>query len=51
MKVKYETIKLYSERDFERAENLKHRGYKIISVGFETVTLMKKGIQYDYKRN
>ena len=51
MKVKYETIKLNSEKNFQRAENLKVRGYKIISIGFETITLMKKGNRYDYKRN
>lgn len=41
MKAKYITVDLRTIRGFRKAENLKSKGWKITSVGFSTIQLMR----------
>ena len=40
--MKYKTIQIQSGKDLKRAENLCARGWKIASVGFSSIQLIKK---------
>jgi len=43
MKFKYKTISLRSESGFTEAEKLKDDGWEVVSVGWDTIQLCKKG--------
>lgn len=42
MKYDYKRVELKTKKDFKKAERLKDRGWKIISVGFINVILEKE---------
>ena len=42
---KYKIISLRTSKDFERAESLVEKGWKIINVGFTTLELIKRAKQ------
>ena len=42
MKIKYKTIDLRSEKGFKEAEKLKVQGWKIGSIGFNTIQMYKE---------
>lgn len=41
MKAKYTTIDLRTKKGFRKAEDLKSKGWKIVSVGFSTIQMIK----------
>ena len=43
LKIKhYKTITLKDVKGFQQAERLQRNGWKVISVGFETITMIKE---------